>query len=104
MSLTIRGPAYIAGKVRPAAIRIEGGIIRSVSNNVPAGDGRMIELAPRQLILPAGVDLLCGLRDWIAAPKETVECATRGALAGGVTVVCDQANIVPRLNTVARIR
>ena len=104
MSLTIKGPAYIAGKVRPAAIRIEGGIIRSVSENEAAESERTIELGPRQLVLPAGIDLLCGLRDWIAAPKETVECATRGALAGGVTVVCDQANIVPRLNTLARIR
>ena len=104
MNLIINGPAYIGGEVRSAAIRIEGGIIRSVTGNGAAGAGRTIKLGPRQLVLPAGVDLLCGLRDWIAAPKETVECATRGALAGGVTVVCDQANIVPRLNTVERIR
>lgn len=104
MSLTIKGPAFIAGKIQPAAIRIEGGIIRSVADDQAGEAGQMIELGPRQLVLPAGIDLLCGLRDWIAAPKETVECATRGALAGGVTVVCDQANIVPRLNTVQRIR
>ena len=104
MNLIIKGPAYIGGEVRTATICIEGGIIRSVTGNEAAGAERTIELGPRQVVLPAGLDLLCGLRDWIAAPKETVECATRGALAGGITVVCDQANIVPRLNTVARIR
>ena len=104
MSVIIKGPAYISGEVRPAAIRIEDGLIRSVTQEDAPEAERTIELGPRQLVLPAGIDLLCGLRDWIAAPKETVECATRGALAGGVTVVCDQANIVPRLNTVPRIR
>ena len=104
MSLIIKGPAYVAGKVQPAAVRIEGGMIQSVTEKEAGTAAQIIELGPRQLVLPAGIDLLCGLRDWIAAPKETVECATRGALAGGVTVVCDQANIVPRLNTVPRIR
>ena len=104
MSLTIKGPAYIEGKVQPAAIRIDAGIIQSVSTDDTAATGESIELGPRQLVLPAGSDLLCGLRDWTAAPKETVECATKGALAGGITVVCDQANIVPRLNVVPRLR
>ena len=104
MSLTIKGPAYIEGKVQSAAIQIDEGIIQSVSSDETTATGESIELGPRQLVLPAGIDLLCGLRDWIAAPKETVECATKGALAGGITVVCDQANIVPRLNVVPRLR
>ena len=104
MSLTIKGPAYIEGKVQPAAIQIDEGIIQSVSSDDTTATGDSIELGPRQLVLPAGIDLLCGLRDWIAAPKETVECATKGALAGGITVACDQANIVPRLNVVPRLR
>ncbi len=104
MSLIIKGPAYTAGKVQPAAIRIDDGIIQSVSPADTGNADKTIELGPKQLVLPAGIDLLCGLRDWIAAPKETVECATKGALAGGITVVCDQANIVPRLNVIPRLR
>jgi len=104
MSLTIKGPAYVNGRVEPVVIHIDDGIIQSVSNNDSGVNAQSIELGPQQVVLPAGTDLLCGLRDWIAAPKETVECATKGALAGGVTVVGDQANIVPRLNTVPRLR
>ena len=70
MSLTIKGPAYIEGKVQPAAIRIDAGIIQSVSTDDTAATGESIELGPRQLVLPAGIDLLCGLRDWIAAQQQ----------------------------------
>ena len=81
MSLIIKGPAYTAGKVQPAAIRIDDGIIQSVSPADTGNADETIELGPKQLVLPPGIDLLCGLRDWIAAPKETVECATKGAVS-----------------------
>ncbi|NEO42635.1 MAG: hypothetical protein F6J90_42495 [Moorea sp. SIOASIH] len=103
MSLNINGPAYIDGEVRPAIIHIEDGVIQSVKPDDRRDAADSIDLGPNQIVLPAATDLLCGLRDWIAAPKETVECATKGALAGGITVVCDQANIVPRLNTLPRL-
>jgi dihydroorotase len=103
-SLVIKGPAFADGKLRHVNVRIVDGMIAAVSEGDPGQADRVIELGLRQVLLPAALDLLCGMRDWIAAPKETVETATKAALAGGVTVVCDQSNIVPRLNTVARIR
>jgi dihydroorotase-like cyclic amidohydrolase len=102
VSLIIKGPMFVDGRVRSTAVRIDSGQIAAVADDVGTAE-RAIELAPRQVLLPAALDLLCGLRDWIAAPKETVEAATKGALAGGITVVCDQANIVPRLNVVPRV-
>lgn len=103
-SLVIRGQVYTGGKLTQASVRIERGLIVDISEGEAGAADRLIELGPREILLPAAVDLLCGMRDWIAAPKETVAAATQGALAGGVTVACDQANIVPRLNIAARVR
>ncbi len=103
-SLVIKGPAFADGKVHPVSVRIVDGVIAAVSEGDPGQADRVIELGPRQVLLPAALDLLCGMRDWIQAPKETVETATKAALAGGITVVCDQSNPVPRLDTAARVR
>jgi len=103
-SLVFKGPAFTDGKLRRVGVRVENGIIADVTEGDPGRADQTIELGPRQVLLPAALDLLCGMRDWIAAPKETVETATKAALAGGVTVIGDQSNPVPRLNTVARIR
>jgi len=103
-SLIIKGPAFVDGKVRSVGVRIVDGVIAGISDGDVGTADRVVELAPRQILLPAALDLLCGMRDWIAAPKETVETATKGALAGGVTVICDQSNILPRLNNSGRIR
>lgn len=104
MSLIIKGAVYTGGERKRTNVRITNGVIDKIGEGDLGGADTIIELQSREILLPAGVDLLCGLRDWIAAPKETVEAATKGALAGGVTVVCDQSNIVPRLNTTERIR
>jgi len=103
-SLVIKGPVYTGGKLTAASVRVERGMIVEVTAGEAGPADRVIELGPREILLPAAVDLLCGMRDWIAAPKETVAAATQGALAGGVTVACDQANIVPRLNIASRVR
>src|SRR5581483_2665333 len=100
MNLIISGPMFTDGKVVNAAVRVEDGTIVAISagNDLGPAD-RTIVLGPRQTLLPAGIDTLAALRDWGEAPRDTVERATKAALAGGVTVVCDQANTVPRLNT-----
>lgn len=100
MSLIIKGPLLSAGKLIDGAIRIDNGIITEVATSGDLGPAaQVITLGPRQTLLPAGIDTLVALRDWGEALRDTVECATKAALAGGVTVVCDQANTVPRLNT-----
>lgn len=103
-TLVVRGRVYADGKLQDLGVRVERGTIVAVSAGDLGAADRTIELGPRQILLPAAADLLVGLRDWIAAPKERVETATQGALGGGITVVCDQANIVPRLNVLERLR
>ena len=43
-------------------------------------------------------------RDWGQAFKETVETGSRGALAGGITTICDMPNTSPNVNTVETIK
>lgn len=98
-SLVIRGRMFTGGRITDSAVRIENGIIREVSDRDLGAADRLVTLEPRQILLPAAVDTLCALRDWAEAPRDTVETATQAALAGGITVVCDQSNTVPRINT-----
>ena len=62
-----------------------------------------IDLKDNEILVPAGVDLGAHFRDWEQSFKETVETGTRGALAGGITTVCDMPNTLPRVNTVENI-
>jgi dihydroorotase-like cyclic amidohydrolase len=103
-TLIIKGRAYIGGKVHPAAVRIERGAIVAVSAGDVGTADRVITLGPHQILLPAAVDALCAMRDWGEAPRDTVEAVTKAALAGGITVVCDQPNTVPRINSPELIR
>lgn len=99
MSLVIRGPVFTGGKVIETGVRVEDGVIVDISDRDLGPADQVVTLGPRQLLLPAGVELLTALRDWGEAPKDTVETVTRAALAAGVTVACDQSNTVPRINT-----
>jgi dihydroorotase len=103
-SLVIRGRMFTGGKVTESAVRIENGLIREISDRDLGAADAVMTLEPRQILLPAAVDTLCALRDWAEAPRDTVETATQAALAGGITVVCDQSNTVPRINTSELVR
>lgn len=56
------------------------------------------------LVMPAGVDIHVHLRGGAQAYKEDWESGTRAALAGGVTVIVDQPNTDPPLETPERFR
>jgi dihydroorotase len=103
-SLVLRGPVFADGKVTDASVRVEDGVIVAVSRGDVGRADRVVTLSAGQTLVPAGVDTLCALRDWAEAPRDTVETVTRAALAGGITVVCDQANTVPRIDSPELIR
>jgi dihydroorotase len=103
-SLVIAGQIFVGDKFIRGHVRVEGGIIVSVSEGKPVPADRTLELGANEGLLPAAVDGLGALRDWAEAPRDTIETATKAALAGGITVVCDQANTVPRINTSELIR
>jgi dihydroorotase-like cyclic amidohydrolase len=99
MSMVIRGRVFAEGSVRTAAVRVQDGLIVEVSDGDLGDSDEIVELGERQILLPAAIETLAAMRDWAEAARDTVETVTRGALAAGVTVVCDQANTVPRINT-----
>jgi dihydroorotase-like cyclic amidohydrolase len=103
-SLILRGPVFAGGKVTDTSVRVEDGVIVAVSDGDVGRAERVVTLTAGQTLVPAAVDTLCALRDWAEAPRDTVETVTKAALAGGVTVVCDQANTVPRIDSPELIR
>jgi dihydroorotase len=103
-TLIIKGPAYTGGKIQQAAVRIERGTIVAISGSDVGTADRVITLGARQKLLPAALDGLAAMRDWGEAQRDTVETVTQAALAGGITVVCDQPNTVPRINSPELIR
>lgn len=52
------------------------------------------------VVLPGAIDMHVHLRGGVQAYKEDWDSGTRSALAGGVTVIVDQPNTVPPLETV----
>ncbi|HEX7115531.1 MAG TPA: dihydroorotase family protein [Steroidobacter sp.] len=103
-TLIIRGRMFTEGKIVDSGVRIENGSIVAVSSRDLGSAEQVITLTPRQILLPSAIDTHCSMRDWGEAHRDTVECVTRAALAGGVTVVCDMPNTVPRINTPELIR
>src|SRR5215467_4403616 len=100
----IRGRIFADGKIAQSAVVIVDGQIASVSPNTGQIEDSMLDLETDEILVPAAIDLGAHYRDWGQAAKETVETGTRGALAGGITTVCDMPNTVPRVNTVENIK
>lgn len=72
----------------------EGQVVRAVG---PAAE--TIDCAGL-MVLPGAIDMHAHLRGGVQAYKEDWDSGTKSALAGGVTVVVDQPNTVPPLETV----
>jgi hypothetical protein len=93
------GRALIQGEVKTATVVIEGSAIREVISGKVEQNNLTVALSDNEILLPSAVDMLSAARDWGEAHRDTVETATRAALAGGITVLCDQPNTVPRIHT-----
>lgn len=104
MSLIIRGAVFTGGKVVQTGVRVEAGLIKAVSTGDLGQADEVVQLGPREILLPAGLDALCAMRDGAEAPRDTIEAVTKAALSAGVTVVCDQANTAPRIITPELVR
>jgi len=102
--VTIRGKALVEGKISDTAVVVEDGKIAVISTNPGDAGGEVIDLESNQILVPAGVDLAAHYRDWGQAFKETVETGSRGALAGGITTICDMPNTTPNVCTVELIK
>jgi dihydroorotase len=107
-SSIIRGRILLGGKITHSTVVIADGKIASIRSSIRSNvnhiEGSVLDLGADEILVPAAVDLAAHYRDWGQALKETVQTGTRGALAGGITTVCDMPNTVPRLNTVENIQ
>jgi allantoinase len=87
----------IDGEVRPAAVEIEDGVIRSILP-FEGGDGPVVE----GVILPGLVDTHVHINEPGRTHWEGFETATRAAAAGGVTSLIEMPlNSIPATTTVA---
>ncbi len=106
--LVIRGRMLARGSVQHRTVRIRGGLISEVLDGELARgrspEVKTLDLKEDQILVPAAVDALSAMRDWGEHLRDTVETVTKAALSAGVTVVCDQPNTMPRINTPELIR
>jgi len=88
--MDICGKLLYRGEIVEAGIKIENGIIKEISKGVK---GKKI----RGIILPAAIDVHVHFRDFKEKHKETIESGSLAALYGGVCLVIDQPNTMPRV-------
>ena len=98
-SLVLRNVSLPEGRV--ADITIADGIVHHIGAGLPAD--RSIDCSGL-FVLPAATDMHVHMRDGPQSAKEDWESGTKSALAGGVTMVVDQPNTVPPVNTPDALR
>lgn len=88
--MNISGKLFYQGRIVEAGLEIDNGIIKKVGKEI---EGREV----RGIILPAAIDAHVHLRDFEERHKETIESGTLSALHGGVSLLVDQPNTLPRV-------
>lgn len=96
MSTLFTGASILGTDV--ADIRIDGGVITEIGENLDRGDSRVVD-ATGLIALPGLVDLHTHLRQPGREYSETVLTGTRAAAAGGYTAVHAMANTTPVQDT-----
>jgi len=86
---------------RVADVTIREGTVCHIGAGIPAD--RVIDCTGL-FVLPAATDMHVHMRGGPQSAKENWESGTKSALAGGVTVVVDQPNTVPPVNTPETLR
>jgi dihydroorotase len=98
-SLTLQNVSLPDGRV--ADISIRDGTVCHTGAGIPAD--RVIDCSGL-FVIPAATDMHVHMRGGSQSAKEDWESGTKSALAGGVTVVVDQPNTVPPVNTPETLR
>lgn len=93
LDLVLRNVRLPGGRVLDLGVE-DGRVARAVGPSAETLDCSGL------VVLPGAVDMHVHLRGGVQAYKEDWDSGTRSALAGGVTVVVDQPNTVPPLETV----
>lgn len=90
--MNISGKLFYQGRIVEAGLEIDNGIIKKVGKEIKGNEVRGI-------ILPAAIDAHVHFRDFEERHKETIESGSLSALHGGVSLVVDQPNTMPRVET-----
>ena len=98
-SLTLQNVSLPDGRVADVSIR--DGTVCHIGAGIPAD--RVIDCLGL-FVLPAATDMHVHMRGGIQSAKEDWESGSKSALAGGVTVVVDQPNTIPPVNTPETLR
>jgi len=98
-SLVLQNVSLPDGRV--VDITIADGIVSHIGAGIPAD--RVIDCAGL-FVLPAAIDMHVHIRDGLQSVKEDWESGTKSALAGGVTIIVDQPNTAPPVNTPDTLR
>ncbi len=88
-----------AGRV--ADVSIANGRVVHIGAIAPCSGGRVINCHGR-LGVPAATDMHVHMRDGYQSAKEDWRTGTEAAVAGGVTMVVDQPNTIPPMDSVVR--
>ncbi|MFO7968393.1 MAG: dihydroorotase [Archaeoglobaceae archaeon] len=88
--MNINGKLFYRGRIVEAGLEIDNGIIKKIGKEIK---GRKV----RGVILPAAVDAHVHFRNFEEEHKETIESGSLSALHGGVSLVVDQPNTLPRV-------
>ena len=97
--MIIEGKTYYNGEVKRLYLTIEEGIIKDVSLSIDKSLSPDISFNDKGVvILPGFIDIHVHMRDFEQSYKEDFYTGTASAAAGGVTLVFDMPNTVPRNN------
>lgn len=106
--LVLTGRAFVGGSVREVTIAVADGVIARVLHGTGNGltASSRLDFASRKgtIILPGFIDLHVHLRGLGLSYKEDEASGTASAAGGGVTVVVDMPNTVPRLTSSEAVR
>ncbi len=104
--LAIEGRFYspsLGEPVKGCLVVREGRVQTFVKGSCPAGEERIV-FSEKQLILPGVIDIHVHLRGLRLSYKEDELSGTLAAAAGGVTLVVDMPNTVPRVDNIDALR
>ncbi len=95
--MIIHGKTLLGGAIEEVYIEISNGIIKKISKEKPRGKIHSFNVKG-MLILPAMIDIHVHMRDFEQSYKEDFRTGTSAAAAGGVAIVMDMPNTIPRNN------
>ena len=104
-AFVLRGRRVVTPRgIHAAAVRIEGGVIRAVSNWADVDPPTAVVDVDDAIIMPGLVDTHVHVNEPGRSAWEGFETATRAAAAGGVTTLLDMPlNSIPATTTVAAL-